>query len=208
MADRKKIGAAGAATVAAVLGGKAVVGTVHEASHLAVEIPGVASRGFADAADTAVGSAGRHVEGLNYGTARLGNDGGDYPLSGFARGSDYVVPPAPRTLIVLPPPHNIQLSVKVHSLYDQAEPDIISDINDSHRVLTESQINSLINRELVNTINADTKKSGSNISFEILTGKLKIQKSTTLSGIDISAGEVNVYKVSTLWQVAYTRVKS
>jgi hypothetical protein len=209
MADGKKIGATGAAAVAAVLGGKALVATVHEAGHIPVEAPVVAAgRSAADAA--AAGAVGNSGRPLGSGITALGSSdrdlpgsthrSGDYPSSAFdLEGEDKVAlpPTVPRSLIVVPS-YNFHLTAKVHGLYEQAEPRIIADITDSNSTLTKRQIDSLINKEIVSTINADTKKSNSDISFEVLTGKLKIHKSKTVLGIDVSAGEVNIYKVSAI----------
>lgn len=204
MADGKTIGAVGAAAVAAAVGGKALVG-VHVA-----EIAGTAGRSLSEVTDIASNS-GRRFEG--FGASNLGktfddfsddtqlNRGRDlyHPDSSLNGSNVPPLPTLPRAVIALPPNYyNLHLSMKVHDLFDQAEPHIFAEISHAHGTLTESQVNSIINRELVKTITTNSSKPNSNISFEVATGKLKVQRSATVLGVDFTIGEVNVYKVSAI----------
>jgi hypothetical protein len=206
MADGKMIGAAGAAAVAAALGGKALVGSVHVA-----EMASTAGRDLSEVTDIA-STSGRRFEsftenniGRNFDSFRADdtqlNRGRDFYHSDNSLNGSNVppLPTLPRSVIAFPPDYyNFHLSVKVHTLYDRAEPQIITDINHAHGSLTQSQVDSIINRELVKTITIDSSKPNSNISFEVATGKLKVQRSATMLGVDFTVGEVNVYKISAI----------
>jgi hypothetical protein len=182
----KRIGAARAVAVAAVLCGTAMVGTVHEG--LAGELPLFVFKPSTLPPKPPPGASARVL--------------GAEPLP---------LPPKPRVFgttgkdeVRLPPTspsllnevQKYHLIAKVHDLYAQAGPGINTKINDAHGALTKRQVESVVNNELVSTITERTKEPGSDISFEILTGKLKIQKVKTVRGVNISGGEVNIYKIS------------
>jgi hypothetical protein len=221
----KRIGAAGAVAVAAVLCGTAMVGTVHEG--LAAELlppyvfrepPPLPPKQWQD------NSVLPHSSVLATGKDEIKSPPISQPVAPrLPAQGELAVPSAPTDVgeaqeveglrLAKPAPLAVRrgkaaeldflnevqtynLSAKVNDLYAQAGPGIITKINDAHGTLTKSQVESVVNNELVSTITEKTKEPGSDISFEIFTGKLKIQKVTKVWGVDISGGEVNIYKIS------------
>jgi hypothetical protein len=58
------------------------------------------------------------------------------------------------------------------------------------------RIKTVIENALASSALEAAQKPNANIEFEALTGKLRIKSSTTVSGVKVTGGEVNLYKIS------------
>jgi hypothetical protein len=183
----KRIGAAGAVAVTAVLCGLAMAATVHEALAAGLLPP----RFFEDRSPLPTEQYQKNLVLPN-----PENNSACGVLAGCQEKDEVRLPPPPPSGLNGAPTYDLHLNATVDDLYAQAGPGIVAKLKDAHGTLTKNDVESVISNELVSTINDKMKKPGSDISFEILTGKLKIQKAKTIWGVDISGGEVNIYKIS------------
>ena len=92
-------------------------------------------------------------------------------------------------------------ATKVSSLYDGATSQILDDLQNylkanTQAALTQQQLEDIINAAVTKTIETTAKETNSGLSFEVLTGKLKIERSYTGSLGKLTLGEINIYKVS------------
>jgi len=85
--------------------------------------------------------------------------------------------------------------LKVSSLYGEATPQILNALN-APEALTQQQLESIINAAVKKAIESAAKEEGSGITFEALTGKLKVDLSYTTAFAKVIPGEVNVYEIS------------
>jgi hypothetical protein len=85
----------------------------------------------------------------------------------------------------------------ISSYFSIAEPKLENDLTKLTPPLSKANVESIVRGDLQNAADA-TKKDHpeSKITFEYLSGKLTIGSSTTVSGVRITGGEVNVYNVS------------
>lgn len=83
----------------------------------------------------------------------------------------------------------------VTGLFIAAEPRILRDVKLHRRDMTLEDVQTLIVAEVRKSIEADKKTSDAGVRFEVLTGKLNIDAKKTVSGVTITGGEVNIYKV-------------
>ena len=84
----------------------------------------------------------------------------------------------------------------ISSYFSTAEPKLVDDISSLKPPLSKDAVERLVKRDLVKVAESVAKSSDSPASFEVLSGKLKIDSSTTVGGIKIKGGEVNVYAVT------------
>jgi hypothetical protein len=84
------------------------------------------------------------------------------------------------------------------SLFFTAEPKILGHLRARSGQLTLANVEKVLRSDLADTIAKAASRPNSGITFEALTGKLTIDSSKYVGGIKITAGEVNVYKVSVM----------
>jgi hypothetical protein len=92
-------------------------------------------------------------------------------------------------------------ATKVSSLYDGATSQILDDLQNylnanTQTALTQQRLEGMINAAVTKIIETTAKETNSGLSFEMLTGRLKIERSYTGSLGRVTAGEINIYKVS------------
>jgi hypothetical protein len=87
-------------------------------------------------------------------------------------------------------------SQKIAVLFSQAEPRIIDDLLALDGNLSQSKVANVISSDVAKALQSTEAVSESDITFEVLSGKLKFNSYRTVRGTKISLGEVNVYKVS------------
>jgi hypothetical protein len=90
-----------------------------------------------------------------------------------------------------------KISKQVSSLYNEASPNILNDLTESTGP-TNEQILSIINNNLKKVIENTAKDKDSGLTFEPLTGKVKIGVSYKGRLGKVTVGEINVYKVSAI----------
>jgi hypothetical protein len=81
-------------------------------------------------------------------------------------------------------------------LLNSTQPAITADLERYRSNLTMTQADDIIQNELIKASEDAEKKSNSGITFEILPGKMKVDSQFSLSGIKITGGEANVYKIA------------
>lgn len=91
---------------------------------------------------------------------------------------------------------NLYGAHKLTSVIDSAKPKIDSDLLPYTTDISVTQADHIIKSDLISTINKITDKPDSGITFEVLSGKLKIESKFSMGGVNISGGEINVYKIS------------
>lgn len=84
----------------------------------------------------------------------------------------------------------------VASYFSMAEPKLSNDISVLGPPLSSAAVEIIVKRDLKNVAESAAKTSDSKVTFEALSGKLKIDSSITIGGIKIAGGEVNVYAVA------------
>lgn len=115
--------------------------------------------------------------------------------------------------VVAPPPHHEetthhtskvapldketeQARQKATSLFIDAKPNISLKLNAHFQYLTKQEIEEIIRSEFRKAAENTAKQLDSGVSFEIARGKLKIGASKTIAGVNVTFGELNVYKTS------------
>lgn len=89
-------------------------------------------------------------------------------------------------------------SDNVTVLFAQVQQNIIAQLEQSPTALSKDQLENIIKAEFQKELQQANQKPDSGVTFEVLTGSLKIEASTTIARVKVSAGEVNIYKVSTV----------
>lgn len=106
-----------------------------------------------------------------------------------------VAPVAPRPFIVL---NNQDLNLSgVSSYFSVAQPKLTYDITALTPPLSRAAVEGVVQADLKYIAAKSTENSDAKVTFEVVSGKLTIGSSTTLGGIKITGGEINVYAVST-----------
>jgi len=83
----------------------------------------------------------------------------------------------------------------VNSYFETARPIIVDNLLSTQPpILADTQ--SVINAGISKVISNETKTDGSNVKFELLTGKLTIDYSRTFVGVAVSGGAVSVYNIT------------
>jgi hypothetical protein len=91
-----------------------------------------------------------------------------------------------------------ELTRIVVSTYDHAGPNIIADLRGIKRILTQQEIEDIIKTEVEKAIVEKTIETNADVTFEIATGKLIVEKSFRLKFLRLRVGEINIYKVSAI----------
>jgi hypothetical protein len=99
-----------------------------------------------------------------------------------------------RALLPSAQPRRDIIDLKVSSLYDEATPEILDALKVPE--LTQQQLEEKITQAVKKAIESAEKEKGSGITFEPLTGKLKVDLSYTTPLGKVKVGEVNIYVVS------------
>jgi hypothetical protein len=81
------------------------------------------------------------------------------------------------------------------SYFSTAEPKLADDLTVLKPPLSRNVVENIVKRDLASTAQAASTTAGSNLSFEVLTGKLKVETSRTIGGMKITGGEINLYVV-------------
>jgi hypothetical protein len=90
---------------------------------------------------------------------------------------------------------DVAMGQQISSYIQGAEPGVIDDLSKSGAKPQEDQINDVFKSRIAASL-VEKARSDPNISFEALTGKLTIRGSRRLGGVEVTAGEVNIYKVT------------
>jgi hypothetical protein len=201
MADGKTTVAAGVTAAALIAGtGKMLM---HDGPRLLMEHPrvfesaalgGAAGHAGANAWD-ASGSLGRatFTDGIGGAShAGIGNDASHafsdaFPSYGTPRHQIW-----PHVTIDL----NDGSTKEYYSYFASAQQKMFDDISALQPPVTVAQADRIIKADVSSVIEASKKNPFSDVNFEILTGKLSVGRLTTIQGMKISGGDVNVYKVS------------
>lgn len=83
----------------------------------------------------------------------------------------------------------------ISSYFSTAEPKLVDDLTALKPPLSKSVVEDIVKRDLARVAEAASTTAGSNVSFEVLTGKLKVDASRTIGGIKITGGDINLYVV-------------
>lgn len=84
----------------------------------------------------------------------------------------------------------------VSSYFSNAQPKLSYDLASLKPPLSKATVEKIVEQDLKDTAENAAKNPNSKATFEVLSGKLKIESSTTISGLKIAGGEVNVYAVA------------
>jgi hypothetical protein len=108
-----------------------------------------------------------------------------------------ISPPKP---LVVPGPlvHSYQNDTPsaAANFFSRVEPKMVDDLASLHRPLKFDYARSVVYNDLKSAAQQAEKEPAAKVSFEVLTGKIKIDASKTIAGVKISGGEINVYKTS------------
>lgn len=147
-----------------------------------VRHPGqMAHVGESAAARAAVKSNTRAVEELSLGE--------------FSRSGVKDIPEAP--VLKVPASTTDALKGRVnlfYSYFDRAKGRIVDDLVAASKPVTRKAAEEIVVKDVVSAAEGAT---GPKVKFEVLTGKLKIDGSATISGVQFAAGDINLYKVAT-----------
>jgi hypothetical protein len=91
---------------------------------------------------------------------------------------------------------NFHSSHKLTELIRSAQSKIDTDLSPYNTDVSIKQADEIIKSDLVTAISDAKDKPNSGITFEVLSGKLKVDSKFSMGGVNISGGEINVYKVS------------
>jgi hypothetical protein len=78
----------------------------------------------------------------------------------------------------------------LQSYFSSAEPKLFADLTALTPPLSKKVVAETVRKDLV-----AAATSTSNVSFEVLTGKLKVKSSRTIGGLEVTGGEINLYIV-------------
>jgi hypothetical protein len=108
-----------------------------------------------------------------------------------------ISPPRPIVVpnAILPPTQSISPSATADFL-SRVQPKIVDHLISLRRPVSLDYANSIVRNDLVSAAQQAEKESAAKVSFEVLTGKIKIEASKTVGGVKISGGEINAYKVA------------
>ncbi len=84
----------------------------------------------------------------------------------------------------------------VSSYFSIAEPKLANDLAALKPPLSKAIVERIVRADMETVAQDAVKKPGSKTTFEVLTGKLKIEASRTIGGINVTGGELNVYGVA------------
>jgi hypothetical protein len=115
------------------------------------------------------------------------------------------LPEGPRIVFADPYRYSSE-QTHVHNIIEGAKSSITSDLSGYGDLLTRDVAEQAIRTNFVKVVE-EQAKSDPNISFELLTGKLKIDSSLTFAGAKISLGEVNMYKIASVAAVGVVACK-
>jgi hypothetical protein len=97
--------------------------------------------------------------------------------------------------IVLFPNQDFNFS-GVSSYFSNAQPKLANDLTALTPPLLKATVQGIVEADLKNVAENAAKNSDSKVTFEAFSGKLKIESSTTVAGMKVTGGEVNVYTVA------------
>ncbi len=104
----------------------------------------------------------------------------------------------PRPVIVpnlLAQPYQNVAPSAAANFFSRVEPTMIDDLA-ARRPLQLDDAISAVRRNLQSAAQQAEKEPAAKVSFEVLTGKLKIDASKTIAGVKVSGGEINLYTTS------------
>jgi hypothetical protein len=105
----------------------------------------------------------------------------------------------PRPLVVPAPlvqSHQNVAPPAAENFFSRVEPKIVGDLASLHRPLKFDYARSIAYNDLKSAAQRAEKEPAAKVSFEVLSGKIKIDASQTIAGVKVSGGEINVYKTS------------
>ncbi|MDA9468756.1 hypothetical protein [Bradyrhizobium sp. CCBAU 53415] len=76
-----------------------------------------------------------------------------------------------------------------------AEPKLIGDLASLSPPLSKATIEIIIKNDLATTAQNLAKAPDANVSFDVLSGKLKVNTARVVGGVKVSGGEINIYVV-------------
>jgi len=82
------------------------------------------------------------------------------------------------------------------NFFSRVEPKMVNDLASLRRPLKFDYARSVAYNDLRSAAQQAEKEPAAKVSFEVLSGKIKIDASQTIAGVRISGGEINVYKTS------------
>lgn len=82
------------------------------------------------------------------------------------------------------------------NFFSRVEPKMVNDLASLRRPLTFDHARSVAYNDLKSAAQQAEKEPAAKISFEVLSGKIKVDASQTIGGVKISGGEINLYKTS------------
>jgi hypothetical protein len=129
---------------------------------------------------------------------RIGVAPAEGEFAGWQRLEDFRFERPPFTdLHYNPPP---PLDKTLTSLLQRAEPDILKELSNLHQrggSVTAPQVDELIRRELMSKLKPilETRAVEPKVKFEVLSGKLTVEASQTIFGIEFAGGSLNLWKV-------------
>ena len=101
--------------------------------------------------------------------------------------------------IVFPSGVTDDLGKMVYALFAEAKPKIFQDVFPFYVInqpFSQPAVDDIIREEISTTIEVAKSQPDSNVAFDVVSGKLTISSSMTVFNVKVTAGEVNVYKVS------------
>jgi hypothetical protein len=84
---------------------------------------------------------------------------------------------------------------EIKSLYADAKPRIKKKILESPSTLSKEQIQEIVKNELDETFKNAAARNPK-ITWDVLTGDVTIEQSTTIEGVKITGGKINLYKIA------------
>jgi hypothetical protein len=123
------------------------------------------------------------------------------PIAMSAPQFSEITPPSSSVVSTVPPDHLSAISTTVRteevaSLFSRARPRILDHLKPRIGKLTQADVEKTLSSDLTEVIEKAAGDPKSGITFEALTGKLKVESSMLLKGVKVTGGEVNVYKVT------------
>jgi hypothetical protein len=91
---------------------------------------------------------------------------------------------------------NDRSTKEYYSYFASAQQKMFDDISALQPPVTVAQADRIIKADVSSVIEASKKNPFSDVNFEVLSGKLSVGRLTTIQGMKISGGDVNVYKIS------------
>ncbi len=76
-----------------------------------------------------------------------------------------------------------------------AEPKLVEDLTKLSPPVSKLAVESIVKNDLVTTAQNIAKAPDAKVSFDVLSGKLKVEASRVIAGVKVSGGEINVYVV-------------